>query len=233
MVTSSLLEKLAPQRLRMSYEEYLEFAPDSKIVEWVEGEVIVYMPPRREHQALLLFLSELLSAFIKFFDLGILILAPFEVKLWPEGPSREPDILFVSQENLSKLSSKRFEGGPDLVIEIISPGSVTEDRVHKFTEYEQAGVREYWVIDSRPYQQQADFFILNEDGVYQPALLEQAGVYHSTVLPNFWLDLDWLRAEQLPNPQLVLAEIMISIQELPVEFKDAYRAMYQVLRSDD
>ena len=75
------------------------------------------------------------NLFIEFFDLGILVLAPFEVKLWPDGPSREPDILFIGQENLSKLTSERFEGGPDLIIEIISPSSVTEDRVHKFTEY--------------------------------------------------------------------------------------------------
>ena len=106
------------------------------------------------------FLSSLIDSFINYFHLGILRFAPFEVKLWPDGPSREPDILFISKDNLPNLTPKRFQGSPDLIIEIVSTSSVIEDRVQKLTQYEQAGVREYWIIDPRPHQQQADFFIL-------------------------------------------------------------------------
>jgi hypothetical protein len=45
------------QRLKMSYEKYLEFAGDSQIVEWVEGEVIVYTPPIYKHQDIVSFLG--------------------------------------------------------------------------------------------------------------------------------------------------------------------------------
>jgi Uma2 family endonuclease len=178
---------------------------------------------------LVLFLGEILNAFIKFFKLGTLIVAPFEVKLWPDGPSREPDLIFISSENLSQLTSKKFEGAPDLVVEIVSPSSITEDRVHKFTEYEQAGVREYWIIDPRPHQQQADFYVLGKDDTYYPALVDDQGIYHSTVVPDFWLDLAWLWPEQLPNAQLALAQIMISMPDLPVEVRDAYQALYNSL----
>lgn len=171
--------------------------------------------------------------FVQFFKLGAIIPAPFEVKLWPDGPSREPDLLFVSNENQAKLTDKRFKGGPDLVIEIISPGSVTEDRVYKFEEYEKAGVREYWIIDPRPHQQQVDFYVLDEEGRYQPAPLTAHGIYYSTVLPDFWFNLDWLWLEKLPNPQLVLAEIMISIETLPAEAKNAYQALYDLLAGRD
>ena len=229
MVTVTILEDLAPQRLKMSYEEYLEFAADSRIVEWVEGEVIIYMPPAREHQDLVLFLSQLLNLFIQFFDLGVLIVAPFEVKLRPNGPSREPDLIFISQASLSKLTSQRFEGGPDLIIEVISPSSVTEDRVHKFTEYEQAGVREYWIIDARPHQHHIDFYILGADQLYHPGSVDDNGIYYSKVIPNFWFNLAWLWQVKLPNPQVALAEIMISIAELPAEVKDTYRAIHRLL----
>ena len=50
-----------------------------------------------------------------------------------------------------------MEGGPSLVVEIVSPGSATIDRVDKFREYERAGVGEYWIIDPRHQKQQADF----------------------------------------------------------------------------
>jgi Uma2 family endonuclease len=228
-MTKAALEELAPQRLKMSYEAYLEFAGDAKIIEWVNGEAIVYMPPLFPHQNIANFLNRLISSFIEFFDLGILIIAPFEVKLWPDGPSREPDLIFIAKENLGRLTHQRFDGGPDLLIEIISPGSVTEDRVHKFTEYEQAGVHEYWIIDSRSHQQHADFYLLGEDKIYHPAPVDEQGIYRSAVLPRFWLNIDWLRQEQLPNPQLALAEIMVSIETLPAEAKETYQALRKLL----
>jgi Uma2 family endonuclease len=219
-----------PQRLKMSYEEYLEIAGNARIVEWVDGESIIYMPPTPQHQIIFRFLNNLLDSFVQFFNLGDVYAAPLEVKLWPDGPSREPDIFFVTTENqIIKLTDKRFEGAPDLIIEIIWPGSVTEDRVRKFSQYEQAGVKEYWIIDPRPHQQQVDFYSLGEDNLYHAAPLGDEGRFHSTVIPNFWLNIDWLWADPLPNPQLVLAEIMISIEDLPTDVKAAYQALYKIL----
>lgn len=230
MVAAMAQEAAVPQRLKMSYEAYLNFASDAnRIVEWVHGEALIYMPPSYQHQRMLSFFDEQLQAFIRFFNLGTLLLAPFEVKLWPDGPSREPDLLFISHDNLTKLTAKRFEGGPDLVIEIVSPTSVTEDRVYKFTEYERAGVREYWIIDSRPHQQQADFYVLGTEQIYQPAPVDDQGIYRSSVIPDFWLNLEWLWQDPLPDPQLCLAEIMLSIEGLPTEAKEAYQTLYNLL----
>ncbi len=225
-----LTENTAPRRLKMSYEEYLNFADNTQIVEWVEGEVIIYMPPIPQHQIILRFLNNLLDSFVQFFNLGDVYPAPLEVKLWPDGPSREPDIFFVTKENqITKLTAKRFEGTPDLIIEIISPGSVTEDRVRKFSQYEQAGVKEYWIIDPRPHQQQVDFYLLGANNQFHAAPLSQDGRYFSTVLPNLWFDIDWLWQDPLPNPQLVLAKIMTSIEDLPPDVKATYQALHQIL----
>lgn len=223
------IETQIPQRQKMSYADYLQIAGDAQIMEWVNEEVISYMPPGYKHQEIAGFLFNLLSQFLQIFNLGVMVQAPFEVKLWPDGPAREPDLFFVSQQNLPKLTPERFAGGPDLIIEIISPGSVSEDRVRKFTQYEQAGVPEYWLIDPRPHQQQADFYVLGEDKLYHAAPLSEGGRYHSAALPHFWLDIAWLWQEPLPNPQLILAEIMISIEDLPKEVKSAYQALYEAL----
>jgi Uma2 family endonuclease len=225
MVTVSVPEIIKPDRLKMSYEEYLRLAGESTITEWVNGEVIRYVPPTDKHQDVSRFLSVLLDLFIGYFDLGILRYAPFEVKLWPDGPSREPDIFFASKANLSNLSVRRYTGGPDLVIEIISRASAAEDRVRKFTEYEQAGVREYWLVDPRPRQQQCDFYVLDPDQIYQPAAIDESGIYRSTVLPGFWLSID----VTMPNPQLALAEIMLSIEELPAEARATFQSLYNLL----
>jgi Uma2 family endonuclease len=226
---SAAVQMPVTRRRKMSYDEYLEFAGDAQIIEWTNGEAIIYMPPTDKHQDISRFLSTLIDMFVQIFNLGMLRYAPFEVKLWPDGPSREPDLIFVRRENLIKLTPERFEGGPDLVIEIISPGSVSEDRVRKFAQYEQAAVQEYWIIDPRPHQQQADFYVLGEDDLFHAAPLAGAGRYRSTVIPDFWFSIDWLWREPLPNPQLALAEIMISIEDLPADVKSAYQALYEAL----
>lgn len=221
--------KFAPRRQKMSYAAYLETASESEIMEWKNGEVISYMPPLYRHQDIVRFLAALLDGFVQVFKLGIVCFAPLEVKLWPDGPAREPDILFVSQANRVHLTEKRFEGGPDLVIEVISPGSVAIDRVDKFREYEQAGVREYWLVDPRPHQEQAEFYILGEDGAYYPGAIGENGRYASTILPHFWLDVTWLYQADLPNPQRALAEIMITVPELAEELRAAYQTIFNAL----
>lgn len=217
------------KRLPMSYEAYLEFATEHQIIEWTNGETIIMPPPSFHHQSILLFLVGLLHEFVRSQQLGELLVAPFATKLWEGGPSREPDILFIAQEQMGQLSQRRFEGAPALVVEIISPGSVVEDRQHKFAEYERAGVREYWLIDSRPYQEQAEFFLLDEAGAYQPVPLDDEGRFHSAVLPHFWLNVQWFKQTKLPNPQRKAAEILRHVPTLSEPLRQAYASLYDAL----
>jgi len=229
MVAEIVHREQSPQRLKMSYEEYLKFAGNAHLVEWVDGEVIVYMPPIPQHQQLVLFISQVLNLFVSFFKLGQVMIAPLEVKLWSDGPSREPDIIFVSNENLAQITADRLEGAPDLLVEVISPGSASEDRVRKFSEYERAGVGEYWIIDPRPRKQQADFYLLGQDKLYQSIPIEDDGRYYSRTIPDFWLNVDWLWREPLPDPQLAFAEIMTSLEALSSNEKAVYQALYTLL----
>ena len=199
------LEHPEIRRLPMSYEAYLAYGDDTTRTEWVNGEVIVYMPPRDEHQTILEFLERLLALFVDLNELGRVRIAPFEVKLWEGGPSREPDIMFVSQARLGNLDSRRFSGAPELAVEIISPGSLYIDRNEKFREYERAGVGEYWLIDSRPGQTRADFYRLDETGRFDLFATETDERVDSSVLKDFWLRPSWLW--QPPNPLLALAEV--------------------------
>lgn len=203
------------KRQIMSYEDYLQFASDAPhIIEWANGEAIIHMPPLFRHQDVVTFLAGLLRGFATFFDLGVVIVAPFEVKLWEDGPAREPDVLFISRAQQNQLSEQRFAGGPDLVVEVISPSSATEDRGRKFADYQQAGVREYWLIDPRATHQRADFYVLDNSVTFQAATIDANGRYYATVLPDFWLKVDWLWQKTLPNPQIALTQLIISIEGL-------------------
>jgi Uma2 family endonuclease len=178
--------------LRMSYDDYLAWHDEDIHAEWVDGEVIIHMPPTDIHQAVVTFLDRLIGIFVEALQLGRVQVAPFEVHLSPDGPSREPDLLFVHRDNLDRLQPKRVDGPPDLVIEIVSTDSVHRDRVDKFDEYERAGVQEYWIIDNRPGVRRAWFYRLGADGRYALALTGVDRIYRSVVLPGFWLSEDWL-----------------------------------------
>lgn len=195
------------KRLRMSYEEFLTWADEDIHAEWVNGEVIVHMPPKKVHQEIVGFLYRLLGFFTDFFQLGEVLVAPFEMKLAPDGPARQPDILFVASEHLEHLTEDRLLGPADLVVEVVSPDSVRRDYVEKFTEYERYGVREYWVIDSRPGHCNADFWVRDQRNQFQAADVGEEGVYRSAVLPGFWLRTEWLWTTPLPNPLFAFAEI--------------------------
>lgn len=209
----------------VSYETYLALAPETRVVEWVHGEMITYPTSTLEHQEALGFLLVLLAGYVQMARLGKVMITPFEVKLWPGGPSREPDLLFISKHRLAHLGSRRFEGAPDLVVEIVSPGSVREDKVRKFGEYEQAGVGEYWLIDTRPRQESAEFYRRDEAGIFQPLEIAEDGRVSSTVLPRFWLNVDWLRRDQQPSVHAALADIFAADDTFPAELSELHRRL--------
>lgn len=202
------------QRLRMSYEEYLAWADEDIHAEWVNGEVIIPMPPKPRHQQVVAFLLQLMGLFCQLFRLGRLLPAPLEMRAIPDGPAREPDLLFIAQEHLDRLTDARLHGPADLIVEVVSDDSVSRDRSDKFYEYQAAGVREYWIIDPRPGYERADFYVLDARGRYRPVPIDPDGRYHSTVLAGFWFEVEWVLSEEPPDTLQALAQIVGSEQLL-------------------
>jgi Uma2 family endonuclease len=186
----------------MSYEEFLAWADEDTLAEWVDGEVVMYSPASDEHQNLVGFLEALLRLYVEERDLGIVRSAPFQVKL---ERGREPDLVFLAKAHLERLQENRIEGAADLVVEVISPESVGRDRGEKFYEYEAGGVSEYWLID--PLRKWAEFYRRSELGLYEPAFSGRTGVYHSEVVPGFWLRVEWLW--QPPRVLAALRELQV------------------------
>ena len=195
------------QRIPMSYEDFLRLVDEDAHAEWVDGEVIIFMPPSARHQILAFWLSRVIATYADFFDLGMVLPAPFEMRARPGGSAREPDILFVAWEHLDRLTPQRLIGPADLVVEVISPESVRRDQVEKRREYAAVGVTEYWLIDPRPSVTPLVIYRLGEAGDYLPVAPDAAGHYASGVLPGFWLDPAWLRQERLPQPLAIMQQI--------------------------
>jgi Uma2 family endonuclease len=194
---------ILPPAEKMTYEEFLDWLDEDRHAEWVNGEVVFMSPIGDLHQEIGRFLIMLLSHFVEASRLGIIRYVPFQMKTAPDLPGRAPDILFVADANLSRLKKTYLEGPADLAVEIVSPDSGARDRGDKYYEYEQGGVREYWLID--PQRRQAEFYVLDEAGIYRLAPITD-GIFRSTVLDGLWLKVDWLWQEPLPPVLSVLKE---------------------------
>ena len=141
---------------KMTYEEFLAWADEDTLAEWVNGEVVMHSPASNEHQDISGFLGALLRLFVEERKLGIVRSAPFQMKL--PGSGREPDLLFVAARHVDRLRRTYLDGPADLVVEVLSPESAGRDRGEKFYEYARGGVPEYWLID--PDAQWAEFYRL-------------------------------------------------------------------------
>ncbi len=95
----------------------------------------------------------------------------------------QPDVIYTSAARLGILG-KRIEGAPDLVVEVLSPGSARHDRGGKLSLYAEAGVREYWIVD--PETRHVELLV-NEDGRFVVSL-PAAGVYRSQQVAEIHLD---------------------------------------------
>ncbi|MBN1284432.1 MAG: Uma2 family endonuclease [Anaerolineae bacterium] len=196
--------QIKPGETTMTYEEFLEWANEDTLAEWVDGRVVMYSPASYQHQHLAMWLQTVLHLYTEAHELGEVLAAPMQVKLKSSG--REPDVMFVAREHLDRIKAVYIDGPADLVIEIVSSSTANADRGEKYYEYEEAGVHEYWVIDPRPNRQRAEFYRLDERGLYQ-TIIPDAGVFRSKALRDFWLRVDWLWQEPLPKVMAVLKEI--------------------------
>lgn len=187
----------------ISYEDFLALCDEDTLAEWVNGKIEWYSSASDVHQDLAGWLNSVLRIYVEANKLGIIRSAPFQMKTGPDLPGREPDIIFLRDENRDKLKKRYLDGPADLVIEIISEESLLRDRGEKFAEYEIGGVKEYWILD--PETKRADFFILKE-GRYERRVEDTHGIYHSEIIEGLWLKVAWLW--NLPPVLDVLRELV-------------------------
>jgi Uma2 family endonuclease len=133
---------------QISEEDYLRLTEHTRqLVELAGGKIEVLTMPTVEHQRILLFLVDLLRAFVTPRKLGEVIIAAYRVRVGNRR-FREPDIVFMLQSKLARLGSQ-FAEGADLVVEVVSEDDPDRDLIVKREEYAQAGIAEYWIVDPR------------------------------------------------------------------------------------
>ena len=114
--------------------------------------------------------------------------APYDVRLWEnEDTAYEPDVFVVCDP--SKLKDKYCEGAPDFIAEVLSPSNSSNDLVRKFKDYREAGVKEYWIVDTEKKLVMAHRLI---DKIYATEVYEASDKAPVQVLDGFEIELSYV-----------------------------------------
>lgn len=131
-------------RLKLTYADYVT-TPEDKRYELLDGELLMLPAPDELHQRTQAELGYNVMAFVKTRGLGRVYFSPTDVVL-SDVDVVQPDLLFVSNDRLDILTAAGVQGAPDLVVEILSPGTAERDKGYKRALYAQHGVKEYWLV---------------------------------------------------------------------------------------
>jgi len=172
---------------KMTYDEFQQMEipeGDTSIYELINGEIVKRASPNSPHQEA----SFNLSGFFFNYNLekkaGKFYTAPYDVYFDEESAGVQPDLLFVSREREFIIQKDNgIVGAPDLVVEIVSKGSVQNDRVTKKELYERFAVKEYWIVD--PRYKTIEVYRMENDCYRLFSFAEEEGVIKSSVLEGF------------------------------------------------
>jgi Uma2 family endonuclease len=116
----------------------------------------------------------------------------------------KPDIVAVREERKHIITEDAIEGTPDLVVEIVSQSTRRYDFGEKRKVYEEAGVPEIWFVDF----ERKEVTVIRKVGQRYRSETKSTGVIKSQVLKGFWLQVDWLWQEELPDPTECLRVVL-------------------------
>lgn len=136
--------------LPYTYADYCTLPEDTaRRYELLQGELIMVPAPTIRHQRVSRNLEYIFHHYLRSHATGEVFYAPVDLMLG-QGVAREvaqPDLVVVSDARRSIVKTGGIEGGPDIVVEILSPGTGARDRGYKLTLYARHGVTEYWIVD--------------------------------------------------------------------------------------
>lgn len=181
-----------------SYADYLKWQVQERL-EIIRGKIFNMSPaPNMKHQRVSMMLAGKIYQVIEHQTCQVFS-APFDVRLPRKNKLTNKEILTVVQPDIcvicdpAKLDQKGCIGAPDWIIEILSPGNSRKEMKEKYSVYEEAGVKEYWLVE--PHLDIILVYLLDEKGKFrglQPFTTDD--VLQAHTLPDVHINLEKLFA---------------------------------------
>ncbi|MBN2303804.1 MAG: Uma2 family endonuclease [Anaerolineae bacterium] len=164
---------------RITAAEFLALPETMQQTELLEGEIIVTPALIISHQEIV---GQVYMLLRQLMIEGKSLLSPLDVWL-DEINVVQPDVIWIAPDSpCVEVEGKYWQGPPDLVVKVLSPGTARTDKSTKFRLCERRGVREYWMVDPQAeyievWRRSGEQFELQ--GVYGPD-----ETFESAVLDN-------------------------------------------------
>lgn len=174
-------KKKRPDRVEeelITYEIYAALPEDGNRYEIVDGALELLPGPNMPHQSVGGELFHLMKMTCR--SDYLIFIAPFDVIL-SDIDVRQPDVMAVHRSRAEIVTMRGVEGPPDLVAEVLSPGSRKRDKVGKMATYAKYGVPEYWIID--PDAVTLERYVLQGERYELASLFEEPDRIASDKLP--------------------------------------------------
>lgn len=129
----------------------VEALPDNEGIRYeiIDGELFVTRSPHHKHQHVTGCIFAVLNSWSVDSGLGEPSIMPGLI--FSDSNNVSPDVVWVSYERLAQIQDEagHFQGAPELVVEVLSPGKANEDRdrLAKLKLYSVQGAQEYWIVD--------------------------------------------------------------------------------------
>ena len=175
--------------LRLTNADVESMPDDGKRYELIDGELYVSSAPGFFHQSVVANIIVAFSDFLRRHPIGRV--TPGVGVIFDDHNGVIPDLVFATHERMKQsLESGRFWAAPEIVIEILSPGSTNarRDRHIKRNLYIARGVDEYWIVDPETRSIELHRKGLPETTLYRSDQLTSA------ILPGFSVGVDSLFA---------------------------------------
>jgi len=174
------------EQVKFTYDDYRQLPDDGKRYEIIDGELYMATSPTSNHQFIADNFLVTLSIFLKTNPIGRVVSAPLEV-YFSKTNLAQPDVMFISKNRLDIIKPTQIKGAPDLVIEVLSPGTERIDRTVKLKMYAKFGVREYWMAKEKTAT--VEIFRLQEGKLVLVARLGKSDVLTSPLFPGLEIPL--------------------------------------------
>jgi len=175
----SVETQTVPGAYLLDYEDWLDLPDEGRLCELIDGEIFLSPSPSVAHQRLTLTLAVSLRAHVQSTGQGEVFIAPLGVRL-DERTVLEPDVFVVLREHAGRVGDQVIGGPPDLVVEVLSPGTARRDLGAKREKYRAHGVSEYWIVD--PVGASIEVLVLEKEDYAHLGRFDRSQALHSRVL---------------------------------------------------
>lgn len=179
-------------KVRFKADDIWDCPDDGKRYEVIDGDLYMTTAPDLDHQEPIMALGSVIWSYLRAHPDrpgGKIFSSPVGLILDEEN-GLQPDLVYVSRARAGILTRRGIRGVPDMVTEVLSPGTEARDRGVKMRRYAAAGILHYWIVD--PATRTLEAYRLREAVYALTGTFGPGSTFEPEVFPGLRIPIDEL-----------------------------------------